>query len=194
MNNSPPDGSLKGLLLGARTELLQQLLLAGQRGGSTTLLQALRANLEGTLRQLDAAQILARIPSLNLPHLYLHIPFWGSLPGPPLTLEVRGRKRSPTEEMDEDNTDIEFSVKSRRWGLVHLRFAMRSGRTRGTIEAESPEARMFIEKKVGRLMESLRDIGYGVDQLSVLVARSVELGRPVLQVAGLGGYHLDMEV
>lgn len=185
---------LKGLLVGARAELAQQILLAQRQGWTSAALTALGTNVDGLLRQIDAYQILARIPSLNLPHLYFQIPYWVPFVQNPLTLTVRARKDEPTGDMDPDNTEIEFAVRTRRWGLVHARLVIRDGRIRGAIEAETPEARDTVERRLGALVGRLEALDYSVVQMHALVAAVVDVDAPVVPRIDLRESLFDMEV
>jgi hypothetical protein len=185
---------LKGLLIGARAELAQHILLAEQQGRSVGALAALRTNVEGLLRQLDAYQILARIPSVNLPHLYLQIPYWVPLVQNPLTLTVRARKEDPTGDMDPDNTEIEFAVRTRRWGLVHARLVIRNGRIRGAVEAETREARDAIEPRLDALVRRIEALDYSVVQMHALVATVADVDAPIVPRIDLRESLIDMEV
>ena len=185
---------LKGLLIGARAELAQQILIAQQQGRSAAGITALATSIDGALRQLDAYQILARIPSLNLPHLYLQIPYWVPFATSPLTLTVKARKEEPTGDMDADNTEIEFAVRTRRWGLVHARLVIREGRIRGAIEAETPEARDVIEPRLDALVGRLERLGYSVVQMQALVAVIADIDEPVVRRIDLRESLFDMEV
>ncbi len=185
---------LKGLLIGARADLAQQIMLADQQARGAGALVALGNNVDGMLRQLDAYQILARIPSLNLPHLYLQIPYWLPFVKDPLTLTVKARKEQATGDMDPDNTEIEFSVRTRRWGVVHARLVIREGRIRGAIEAETPEARNTIQPRLERLIGRLERLGYTVTQMHALVAQVADMDEPVLPRLDLRELLVDMEV
>ena len=188
------DLGLKGLLIGARAELAQQIMLADQQARGAGALVALGNNNEGLLNQLDAYQILARIPSLNLPHLYLQIPYWLPFVKDPLTLTVKGRKDEATGDMDPDNTEIEFSVRTRRWGVVHARLVIRDGRIRGAIEAETPEARDTIQPQLAALIGRLERLGYTVTQMQALVAQIADMDEPVLPRLDVRELLVDMEV
>ncbi len=185
---------LKGLLIGARAELAQQILIAQQQGRSAAAVAALATGIDGMLRQIDAYQILARIPALNLPHLYLQIPYWVPFATAPLTLAVQARKDEPTGDMDADNTEIEFAVRTRRWGLVHARLVIRDGRIRGAIEAETPEARDVISPRLDALVGRMERLGYSVVQMQALVAAIADVDEPVVRRIDLRESLFDMEV
>ncbi|MAF10081.1 hypothetical protein CMK11_06475 [Candidatus Poribacteria bacterium] len=185
---------LKGLLIGARAELAQQILIAQQQGRSAAAVAALATGIDGMLRQIDAYQILARIPALNLPHLYMQIPYWVPFATAPLTLTVQARKDEPTGDMDADNTEIEFAVRTRRWGLVHARLVIRDGRIRGAIEAETPEARDVISPRLDALIGRMERLGYSVVQMQALVAAIADVDEPVVRRIDLRESLFDMEV
>jgi hypothetical protein len=190
----PATGSVKELLLAAQAALLERAEAATQRGGSPAALDALRGEVEGLLRQLDAFQVLARIPSLNLPHLYLHYMYWVGIQSP-VTIQVRGRKHKPEEAMDAENIELEFSVRTKRWGLLHVRITVREGRLTGRVETESSEARAFIEPRLHRLSRRLADAGYSVQRIVChLIASLSETLEPAIPRLWMYDHYLDVQV
>ncbi|MBM3214954.1 hypothetical protein FJZ36_08570 [Candidatus Poribacteria bacterium] len=165
--DNPSAESLKSLLWAARAELGAALGAAGPAGSTT--LAALAGNIDGLLRQLDALQLLARLAPSSLPNLYLHYAYWAGIPRP-LTLEVRHRSRSPGEETEADNTDIEFAVRTQRWGVVRVRMAIRDGSITGRLETETTDGRQFAQSRIGTLVSRLGDIGYTVQAFGCMVA------------------------
>ena len=98
------------------------------------------------------------------------------------------------EGVERAHTEIEFSVKTKKWGRVHLRFVIHDGRIRASIEAETAEAKERIDSKVRAFVGRLEEVGYSIQQMTTLVARALGEPEPVIPPIHFGDFHLDMEV
>jgi len=168
-----PEPSLKTALWAAQAETALRLAEMSARGAPTALLESLRGNLDGLLRQLDAFQLLARLASPDLPNLYLQFAYWSGVPIP-ATLQVRARRHRPTEPADDENVDIEFSVRTERWGVVRVRMAIREGVVTGRVEVETPAAQAFVAPRLRLLAARIADVGYRVQSLTSRVHDAAE--------------------
>jgi hypothetical protein len=181
-NGATPEPSLKTALWAAQADIALRIAEATARGGNPALLESLRGNLDGLARQLDAFQLLARIASPDLPNLYLQFAYWAGVLVP-ATLQVRARRHKPEAPTDDENTDIEFSVRTERWGVVRVRMAIREGVVTGRVEVETPEAQAFVAPRLRSLAARIGDVGYRLQSLTSRVHGAPEepvLSRPQL--------------
>lgn len=174
--------SLKTRLWAAQAELALRLAETTARSGNPTPLESLRANLEALLRQLDALQLLARVASPDLPNLYLQLAYWAGVPVP-TTLQVRARRHKPQTPTDDENLDIEFSVRTERWGIVRIRMVLREGVVTGRVEVETPEAHAYVTSRLRLLAARIEDVGYRVHSLTSQVKATPE--KPILPLPEL---------
>lgn len=184
--------SLKTRLWAAQAELALHLAETTARGGNPAPLESLRANLEALLRQLDAFQLLTRVASPDLPNVYLQFAYWAGVPVP-ATLQVRARRHKPQTPTDDENLDIEFSVRTERWGIVRIRMALREGVVTGRVEVETPEAHAYVTSRLRLLAARINDVGYRVHSLTSQVKETPE--KPILPLPELTSqFTLDVVV